>query len=227
MRWLIALMALVLATPVLAQSPEASNNDPRLQIIPYDAGQVVPLKVAARFQLTLIFGADERVDNVAIGDSESWQVDLNGRGDALFIKPVRSGGPTNMTVITDARIYSFELSPAYGPGVDTPFTVRFSYLDTDPPAQPSAPAEVGRYRLSGNRALRPAAIADDGVRTTIEWGEKQALPAVFAINARGQEILLDGQMRDGLYVIDAVHRVLLFRLDRQTARATRSPGNRR
>ena len=34
-------------------------------------------------------------------------------------------------------------------------------------------------------------------------------------------LLLDGNMRDGLYVIDAVHRTLLFRLEHQTARADR------
>ena len=102
---------------------------------------------------------------------------------------------------------------------DAPFAVRFQYPDAQP-AQP-ATADLRRYRLSGARALRPVAISDDGVRTSIEWKPDQTLPAVFAVDDQGQEVLLDGQMRDGRYVIDAVHDTLVFRLDRQTARAVR------
>jgi type IV secretion system protein VirB9 len=66
------------------------------------------------------------------------------------------------------------------------------------------------------------AISDDGLRTYIEWRAQQAIPAVFAIDERGDHRLVDGHVRDGLYVIDAVHRTLVFRLDRQTARASRN-----
>lgn len=223
MKRLLLLLLLLSATPVMAQTPSGLGGDLRLQTIPYDANKVIPLKVATRFQLTVIFGPDERVENVAIGDSDAWQVTLNGRGDALFIKPTRVNGPTNMTVITDARVYSFELSPTYSPAVDSPFTVRFLYpeVEASTPLEPVVQPEPGRYRLSGSRALRPSAITDDGVRTAIAWGPRQTLPAVFAINDRGEESLVDGYMRDGRYVIDAVHPALLFRLDRQTARAER------
>lgn len=225
----LLLLLLLLATPTMAQTPPAQGGDPRLQIIPYDASQVVRLKVASRFQLTVLFGADERIENVALGDSDAWQVTVNGRGDALFIKPLRANGPTNMTVITDARVYSFELSPAYAAAFDTPFTVRFQYPAPVPAEPPQSPAlEAGRYRLSGARTVRPASVTDDGERTWIDWGPTQTLPAVFAIDAQGEEVLVDGTMRDGRYVIDAVHRTLLFRLDRQTARASRvAPRGRR
>ncbi len=201
-------------------SPAAA--DPRLLTVAYDAARVVRLNVAPRYQLTVLFGPGEHVENVAIGDSEAWQATLNNQGDALFLKALRTGGPTNMTVITDVRVYSFELNPAFAPGPDTPFTVRFTYPDSaaDPAAIAPQPG-IGRYRMGGARNLRPATISDDGVRTTIEWRPQQILPAVFAIDERGDEILLDGNMRDGRYVIDAVHRTLLFRLEHQTARADR------
>lgn len=220
----LVLLALLLAAPAMAQAPQTPDGvDPRLRTIEYDAGQVFRVRVATGYQSTIIFSPEERVENVGIGDSDGWQVTLNSRGDALFLKPVRPSGATNMTVITDARVYNFELSSAHGPGADTPFTVRFLHSDT-PAATPTAPAplEPGRYRLSGARALRPAAISDDGVRTYIEWRDRQAIPAVFAIDDQGDELLMDGHVRDGLFVIDAVHRTLLFRLDRQTARASRN-----
>ncbi|MDP3401471.1 MAG: TrbG/VirB9 family P-type conjugative transfer protein, partial [Brevundimonas sp.] len=172
----------------------------------------------------ILFNPEERVETVGIGDSDGWQVTLNGRGDVLFVKPVRANSATNMTVITDARVYNFELSSAHGPGADTPFTVRFLHSGpaADRAPEPAAQHPVGRYRMSGARALRPVAISDDGMRTYIEWRAQQAIPAVFAIDDRGDQRLVDGYVRDGRYVIDAVHRTLVFRLDRQTTRASRN-----
>lgn len=215
------LVVLAVWSDVVAQT--SAPADPRIQTMPYDPGRVVPLRVAPRHQLALIFGADERIENVAIGDSEAWQITVNNRGDSLFLKPLRTGGATNMTVITDARVYSFELTPATNPGFDVPYTLRFVYPEPARTDQTAAlpPSGVGRYRLSGARGARPAAIDDDGVRTYIEWTPQQPLPALFALDERGAETLLQGQMREGRYVIDAVHRTIVFRLDRQVARATR------
>lgn len=220
----LILLAVLLATPVLAQtSPTTAAADPRLRTIEYDAGQVFRLRVATGYQSTLLFDPEERVETVGVGDSDGWQVTLNGRGDALFLKPLRPNSATNMTVITDARVYNFELSSANSPGADTPFTVRFLHAGASATTVPEPTAQpVGRYRLSGVRTLRPVAISDDGERTSIEWRDQQAIPAIFALDDRGDEILVEGHVRGGLYVIDAVHRTLLFRLDRQTARASRN-----
>lgn len=217
------LLVLLLAAPAMAQTPSAPA-DARLRTIAYDAGQVFRLRIATGYQSTVILSPQERVENVGIGDSDGWQVTLNGRGDALFIKPLRQNSATNMTVITDVRVYNFELSSAYAPGADTPFTVRFAYPEasTLPTADSDAQLSVGRYRLSGARSVRPVAVSDDGVRTSIEWRDQQALPAVFAIDDGGDELLVEGHMRNGLYVIDAVHRTLLFKVDGQTARASRT-----
>lgn len=218
-RVLMALLLALWATPLWAQTPPPMpGSDARIRTLPYDADRVIPLAVAANFQLTVLF-TGEQVENVAVGDSDAWQVTLNRRGDALFLKPLRTGGVTNMTVITSTRVYSFELSSAHGASPSAPFTVRFS---TPEQSDAAKPAVVGRYRLSGARALRPVAISDDGDRTFIDWGSTQAIPALFGVDERGNEILLEGHMRDGRYVVDAVHRSLVFRLDRQTARASRN-----
>src|SRR3546814_12981139 len=104
-----------------------------------------------------------------------------------------------------------------------PYEVRFRY-----PNEPSGDASnmlgemgdpVGEYRLSGTRALRPAGMHDDGVKTYIDWSPETPLPAVFFIDDYGRERLAIGNMRGGLYVIDSVHEELLFRIDKQKARA--------
>lgn len=221
MKPLLFAAALLCATPALAETPPDTAADPRVRTLVYQADQVVPLTVAANYQLTVIFDPAERVENVAVGDAEAWQITLNKRGDALFLKSLRTGAATNMTVITDARVYNFELSPAYGPAPDAPFTVRFAPTERADAERPAPQPGIGRYRLSGARAVRPASISDDGLRTYIEWRPRQTLPVVFALDERGAEVLLDGHMRDGRYVVDAVHPALLFRLERQSARAER------
>lgn len=87
----------------------------------------------------------------------------------------------------------------------------------------AAPAanSVSAYRLSGDRSLRPSQISDDGAKMYLTWPADAELPAIFALDSRGQEIMVDVWMRDGRLVIDAVHPRLVFRLDRQIARAER------
>jgi len=189
----------------------------------YDPDQVVQLEVAVGYQLTVEFAPDERIENVAVGDSGAWQVTPNKRGDRLFIKPVQGGVTTNMTVVTDARSYVFELSGGFG-GAQA-FTVRFEY--PAPPEPAAVPGAVtngpGRYKLSGAKAIQPDAISDDGQKTYIVWRADQTLPAVFKIGRDGKETLADGAMRDGRYVLDSVNNRLVFRLDKQEATAARVP----
>lgn len=219
---LIAL-ALCVATPAMAQvRPVAGSGDPRLQTIDYDANQVVQIQAAAGYQVTLQFGADEVIENVAVGDSAAWQVSANRNGGHLYIKPLQMV-PTNMTVVTNVRVYAFDLVPLSGPTPDMAYTVRFNYPAAAGPLQ-SATAELvveGRYRLSGEQSLRPSRISDDGQHTYIEFPREAAIPAVYAVDERGNESLVNGMMRDDLYVIDAVVPRLIFRIDQHVARATR------
>jgi type IV secretion system protein VirB9 len=77
------------------------------------------------------------------------------------------------------------------------------------------------YRLSGEMSLRPARIGDDGIHMYIEWSEEQALPAVFALNALGDEEMVDGYMRQGVFTIDRVYPALVFRIGKKRAKAMR------
>jgi type IV secretion system protein VirB9 len=219
---LLAAIAAIIALPAMAQvRPQAGAGDPRIQTVMYDADQVVSLQVPGGYELTVEFAPDERIENVAVGDSGAWQVTPNKRGDRLFLKPLQ-GVTTNMTVVTDARSYAFELSP--GSAGSAPFVVRFRYPPPPAPAYAGpAPVEPGRYKLTGSDDVRPDAISDDGSKTFIMWRDSQTLPAVFVIDRDGKETLADGAMRDGRYVLDTINNKLVFRLDKKMASATRVP----
>lgn len=85
-------------------------------------------------------------------------------------------------------------------------------------------AAMTGYKLSGEKSLRPSRIGDDGVHTYIEWSEDQALPAVFAVNALGEEEMVDGYMRQDIFTIDRVHQRLVFRIGKKLAKAERVIG---
>ncbi len=224
---LLALLLLALAAPPLAAQvrPQPGPGDPRVQTIEFVPDQVVQLQAAPGYQVTVALNPDERVESIALGDSNAWNVTANKRGDYLFVKPVSAGVTTNMIVLTDMRMYAFELVPAFGPMDSLPFAVRFVYpaaatasaADATPVA---APAE-GRYKLRGDKLLRPSAMADDGVRTQIEWSANVALPAIYAIGEDGRESLVTGHVRDGRIVVDSIARKFLFRRDRDVATAER------
>lgn len=88
-------------------------------------------------------------------------------------------------------------------------------------SQEAAGHASGSYKLSGSAVIRPSLIWDDGQKTFVNWPENVEAPAIFAIDAAGNESLVNSYYRDGKFVIDAVYSRLLFRLDRLTARADR------
>lgn len=87
-------------------------------------------------------------------------------------------------------------------------------------------AAVPTYKLSGDRQLRPSSVTDDGAKMYLTWPAEVELPAVFALDSRGREVMVDVWMREGRLVLDAVHPRLVFRLDDQIARAERQEKRR-
>jgi type IV secretion system protein VirB9 len=205
-------------------TPRPGPGDPRIQNVEYDAQQVVVLSVALNYALTLEFSPDERIQNVAVGNAAAWQVTASKSADRLFIKPIQGFVDTDMTVVTDTRTYAFELKALPGPDPRMAYMVRFDY-----PVAPQAPAAISPnpeesvvYAFGGARGLWPSSMSDDGRSTTIVWPDGAEYPAVSYIDANGQELLANGVVRDGRYVVDQVSNRFIFRVGGKTAFASRS-----
>jgi type IV secretion system protein VirB9 len=213
---------LVTWSPALAEVlPKPGTGDPHIQTVVYDPQQVVAIHVEAGFAVTVELSPEERIETVTVGDAGSWQVQVNRRADRLVIKPVGYPRPTNLTAITDQRSYNFTLYSANISYEALPYTVSFTY--PAPAMEQPVPVAVatGRYRLRGDRHLRPAAISDNGEFTSIIWPTDVTLPAVYKEDERGNAALVNGLMRDGAYVVEGVHRRLVFVIGKARATATR------
>jgi type IV secretion system protein VirB9 len=218
------------AGAALAQvQPQPAGGDPHLQQIDYDAGQIVQLRGTPGYQMMIELSPDEQIQNVALGDSAAWQVSVNREGDRLFLKPAQSDISTNMTVVTSVRIYNFDLASLSEPTPDMPYTVQFRYPAPKPVVADgqyidvsAATRRISRYKVSGNRQLCPTGMTNDGQHTFILWPRNVPIPAVYAEDGRGNEVLLNGMMgTDDVYVIDGVPDRLAFRIDSDVARAVR------
>lgn len=230
MRSAVVLLGLVLAAPAVAQiRPHPSEGDSRLQVVDYAEGQIVQLTGTPGYQLMLELSPDEQVQSVALGDSAAWQVSLAKDGNRLFLKPTQANGNTNMTVVTSVRVYAFDLVAAGGPGFGTPYTVQFHYPLPRAEAPDSryvdvaaASRRLSRYKISGDRLLRPVSVSDDGQHTFISWPRGAPIPAVYTSDRSGNEVLVNGMMgTDDVYVVDGAPLRLTFRIDDIVARAER------
>lgn len=224
----LGLLTLMLSSPGHGQAvPRSTGGDSRIQAIDYRPDQVVQIDGVVGYQVMVKLAPDEHVESIAIGDSGAWQATASRAGDLLFLKPLQAGVATNMTVVTDVRTYAFDLEAASGSSSGSPYIVQFLFpaSNTEPNASaapvPLPDSIVGRYRLGGDRTLRPQSISDDGVRTFIEWPPESPLPATYIQLEDGRESLANGNMRGSLFVIDSVEAQLVFRIDKRIARATR------
>lgn len=222
----LTLALLLCAAPVHSQLvPQPENGDPRLQVVDFDPGQVILLRGAPGYQVTVLLSPDEQVQSVAVGNGGAWNVGSDQSRSRLFVKALSDSQPTNMTVITTVRVYNFQLVPAE---IDAPYFVRIRYAQAATPLVPDGYVDVSsvkrrlsRYRIAGAKVLRPTSVSEDGERTYIIFPPDIDLPAVYEIDGSGNEQLTSGTMRDDVFVIDRVVTALTFRRDRLLARAER------
>ena len=212
--------------PAPPQSYAATpSSDRRLQSLSYNPDQIVTLSVSPGFASVVELAEDERIENVVVGNSGSWQVTANKRGDRVIVKPLAGASQSNMILLTGTRRYVFMLDP-YG---ETSFIMRFTYPQAAKAAVQLATVASGTaptYRFRGNKALYPLAMSDDGRRTVIRWSEQSVLPAIFAMSGR-KEQLVNGRMVGNDYVIEGAAPRYKFRYGKAEATATRTTPKRR
>ena len=231
------LLGFIFAAPASANvQPMPGAGDPHLQSVDYSAGQIVELRGAPGYQMMVELSPDEQVQSVALGDSTAWQVNVGKRGDRLFLKPTQPETSTNMTVVTSVRVYNFDLASLSGPTPDMPYTVQFRYPapkeateDSQYVDVSSASRRLSRYKVGGDRQLWPSSITNDGQHTYIKWPRTVPIPAVYAPDRSGTEVLVNAMMgTNDVYVVDGAPQRLIFRIDRSVAHADRiNPRKRR
>lgn len=224
-------IALALLLLCLTPMPGEARTDPRIRTVAYTQNAVIPLTGHFGFQMAIEFNDDETIENVAIGDSVSWQVTPNRRGDVVFLKPIDRALPTNMTVVTTMRRYTFALDAQSAVDAalsDMIFVLRFNYPKDPEPIEPEVdvkaelridkptvvePADVNKnYTYTGAREIIPSRIFDDGRSTYFQWPSSTPTPAIFLIRGDGAESVVNHGFIGDYIVVDRVAERFLLRL---------------
>ena len=225
MRIFLSILALIMLFMARASSdayamrePRPLGVDKRIKVMSYAPDEVFKYTGYYGYQTNIEFGEGESIESISMGDTTGWQMIPSGR--RLFLKPMDQDATTNMTLITNKRMYFFELHAEEAADISDPnlsFIVRFIYPDegsssairkfssTSGPDLTQPWKYNFNYTISGNQYIAPLRIFDDGEFTYFKFKNKNAeVPAFFMVDSEGKEALVNYRVSGEYIVIERV-----------------------
>ena len=227
---LLTLISLVARGEVL---PDSYSTDPHIQVAYYDPYQVYRVNAMQGFITSIQFGHDEKILSVNIGDSSSWLVSV--QNDVVNLKPTADHPDTNLNVLTSRGTYQFLLTApdstsdktgklARQPQSNTAFLLRFRYRDEEKPLLAKANSSFDkrvvknrRYSARGNSAAAPSFVFDDGRFTYFYFDGRKDIPAIFAVDPKGNESLVNYHLQYRYVVVETIGKQFTLRNGNQVA----------
>jgi type IV secretion system protein VirB9 len=173
------------------------------------------------YQSSIVFEEGESIGTISMGNSTGWQ--LNPQGNRLFLKPIEDNPETNVTILTNKRVYHFVFYGKEAKGLDDPelaYEVRFRYpnksitnsgiINNQSNQKTSIDISTKpylnfNYRLSGADEIKPLKVFDDGQFTYLQFMDINAeLPAIFLVDSEGYEALINYHISGPYIVIERV-----------------------
>jgi type IV secretion system protein VirB9 len=176
--------------------PAAGPKDARIRHVLFDPDDVVRLDGYVGYQIHLQFAPEERFVQLAAGNTAAF--DVGTEGPHVMLKPRLPSVETNLTLLTNLRVYHFAYrATRIAPGIIPPdmiWSLRYEYAVV--PVMPaSEPAKVvvrnENYRSCGKKSLWPTSVYDDGQLTHLQFARQTEWPAVFAVGTDGEEQLVN------------------------------------
>lgn len=210
--------------------PPKGVTDSRVRVVPYNPDEVYQLKGYVGFDIHLQWAEGETFVTLGSGDTGSF--DIGSERNHFFIKPKAVEVGTNLTVLTNMRVYYFEYSVSKLPEGpkntrNMMWGIRFIYpqdearraaseLERQRAEAQFTQATVSRprnqdYWFCGKTSLKPLSAYDDGVHTRIKFPAKAEFPAIFVKNDDDSESLLNFNIENDEVVIHRVARRFVLR----------------
>jgi type IV secretion system protein VirB9 len=223
-----AAFALLVCTSTAQAAP-----DNRIRSLAYNPNEIVRIVGKTGIQSTIEFAADERIENVAVGDSSKWQITPNRRASLLFVKPLAARSRTNMTEVTDRRTYMFDLV-AGEPRSAAIYALKFSYPNEKPartgtpvqqvaavpaPVQAAMTAEKLHFdwNKKGSGKLLPVRVFDDGQSLYLAWDKETPLPAILTQTEDRKEGPINYRISGEYIVVSPIPANLVLRYGNRVA----------
>ena len=193
-------------------TPSVSMHlDPRIRTFSYSADQVFNLPISVGMHTHIVMGPDEElIETPKLGETVQWRVTGNARN--LYIKALKDKAITSLSLVTDKRIYQFELRSTTEPELRIQKLV-FDYpeleqavnvqlnndgkniratLERQETAKRESEAQQDEqfkrsagYKFKGVGELVNIEVYDDGTRTFVRMpAGVQDLPGVFLVDGQ-------------------------------------------
>ncbi len=201
-------LAFALTAASAAQLPRFLGSERKFRSYIYNPNDVYRYVGHYTYQGFIEFGENEKIGTISMGDPSLWL--FESLGNRLFLKPVGENlSETNMTVITNEKVYHFELLAREASGImdkDLIFVVKFIYPDekdknivqfpkvplTDEPDLRDLSIYNFNYQYTGEPTIAPIRVFDNGEFTYFQFTKRSAeIPAIFTVDAGGYESLVN------------------------------------
>lgn len=209
MRTLKALTLGVIAAAAMASgafaaaTPTASKFDGRIRYVTYNGADVVRIDTLAGIATHIQLEEGETYVTHAFGDAAAWN--FASTGNHVFLKPTADRADTNLILVTDRRTYNFSLVYHASKDAEVVYQLSFYYPDTAAKRNaerseekklaasflvPQADANTN-YTMAGDRSVAPLNVWDDGKFTYFKFGVNRDIPAIYMVDADGNEAIVN------------------------------------
>lgn len=201
---------------VAVKNPQNGLTDNRIKTVVYNERDIVRVHGHYGYATHIQLGEGEEIELFSIGDSLAWQV--VPKVNHIFLKPLELNAETNLTVLTNKRVYNFELRARKAKSVsDSSLTFQLAFrYPKEEMAKQIALADIkkakekkrsiteavaGRtvsamdwnfdYSMKGDTNQAPVRVFDDGEFTYFQFKKNAEIPAIFSVDSEKKESLLN------------------------------------
>lgn len=221
----MGLVACAVIQPIFAnQLPKGLSTDKRVKMVAYDGNNIVSLHGSHLVSTAVFLNPQEKILSVNVGDSLAWDIVVPEAKNVLFIKPKLEESDTNMTILTDKRVYRFHIftmkeDDAYSGNAT--YSIQFKYPEEEQAAlqdqinmmQPAlmngAPTDAVSwnfdYSFYGSTNIAPIQAVDNGTFTVFKFPKNAPIPAIFSVDSHQNESLVNFRVQGNYVFIQGVH----------------------
>ena len=198
--------------------PRQLGHDPRFKSFSFTPNTTYKIITIYDNPSFIEFDTDETVATILNPKKTAWQ--FVPSGNRLFIKPEESNADTQITVMTNKRMYFFEMYAKEPDGNfdrDYSFFFKFKYPNDDetktirtyaksilPDVEQSPWKYNFNYTITGEDSLYPVKIFDDGEFTYFEFPRTSRMPAIFSVDSNGFESIVNFRIVGEYLIVEEV-----------------------
>ena len=227
----LVILALLMPMLVLAEiTPVKGKYDPRVRIVEYNAMNVVKLVTFYGVSSHVQFGDDETITDIAIGDEQAWKVAKRGNHLFIKPQAKKADTNVTVLTTRRVYQFALVVQPrslkddAAWSDRNLIFSLKFRYPDeeaanlavkteqADIKKRLSGPAFSNRpqkqkserntdYWAAGSEEISPTRAEDDGRFIYLTFSNNRDMPAIYGVDAGGDEFLISTHVTDGNTIV--------------------------